>query len=64
VLLPPFPLITGGMIFGVMDGAEWHGKFIAHFEGYAFRLCVADGMGMRGRATTDEARLAPHIMFL
>jgi hypothetical protein len=64
VLLPPFPLIAGGMILGVMDGAERHGKFIAHFEGYASLLCVADVMGMRRGAATDKARLASHIMFL
>jgi hypothetical protein len=49
MLLAPFSLIAGGMIFGVMDGAERHGEFIAHFESYASRLCVADGMGMRHR---------------
>lgn len=61
VAVPPVPLIAGGMIFGVMDGAEWHGEFVAHFKGYAFRLCVADVMGMRRGAPTDEAGLAPDV---
>lgn len=64
MLLPPSPLITRGMIFGVMDGTEWHCKFIADFKGYASLLCVADVMGMRRGAATDKARLASHIMFL
>jgi len=45
----------------VMDGAERHGKFIAHFEGYASLLCVADVMGMRRGAATDQAGLAPDV---
>jgi hypothetical protein len=64
MLLAPFSLIARGMIFGVMDGAEWHCKFIAHFKGYASLLCVADVMGMRRGAPTDQTGLAPHIMFL
>jgi hypothetical protein len=59
MLRPPRPLITRDMIFGVMDRAERHGKLIADLEGYASRLRVADVMGMRRGATTDEARLAP-----
>jgi hypothetical protein len=33
---PPLPLVTGGMIFGVMDGAERHRKLITRLQAKPF----------------------------
>jgi len=44
VAFPPALLMARGMILGVMDGAEWHGKLIADLEGYASRLRIANMM--------------------
>ena len=52
-LLPPSPLITGRVIFAVVDGAERHGEFIAHFERKPSRLRIANMMGMGGGAAAD-----------
>ena len=37
-LLPPPSLITGRVIFAVVDGAERHGEFVADFERNSSRL--------------------------
>ena len=56
-LLPPPSLIARCVIFAVVDGAERDGKFVAHFECNPSRLRVADMMGVRWRATADDAWL-------
>ena len=45
------------MIFGVMNGAERHGEFVAHFECKSSRLRVADMMGMHWGTAADHAGL-------
>ena len=57
-LLPPSPLVAGRVIFTVVDGAQGHGEFIAHFEGDSLRLSVANVMRMGGGAAADQAWLA------
>ena len=56
-LVPPAPLIAGRMIFAVVDGAERHGEFVAHFERKPSRLRVANMMGMGRGAAADDAWL-------
>jgi hypothetical protein len=56
-LLPPSPLVTGCVIFAVVDGAERYRKLVAHFECNPSRLGVADMMGVRWGAATDHAWL-------
>jgi len=31
-LIPPLTLLPGGMDVVMVNGAEWHGKLIAHFQ--------------------------------
>ena len=57
VLLPPASLVTGRMIFAVVNGAERHGELIAHLESQTARLCKANMMRMRRLASTNQARL-------
>ena len=56
--LPPPPLVSGGVIFTVVDGAEGHSEFIAHFERYSLRLSVANVMRLRGGSAANQAWLA------
>ena len=57
-LLPPPPLITHGMIFAVVDGAQRHREFIADFERDSLCLGVADVMSVSWGAATNQAWLA------
>ena len=59
--LPPFPLITSGMILVVMDGAQRDREFVTDLESQASGLCVADVMCMRWGAPTNQTALAPNI---
>jgi hypothetical protein len=59
-LLPPSPFITSSMIFAVMDGAQGHGEFIAHFERDPLRLGVANVMRLRGGSAANQTWLACH----
>ena len=56
-LLPPPPLIARCVIFAVVDGAERHGEFVAHFECKPSRLRVADMMGVRWGTAANDAWL-------
>ena len=57
-LLPPPPLVSGGVNFTVVDNAQRHCEFIAHFERNSFRLSVANVMRLRGDTATNQACLA------
>ena len=56
-LMPPSPLIAGRVVFAVVKGAKRHCKLIAHLEGKASGLRIADMMGMGWGAATDDAWL-------
>ena len=56
-LLPPPPLITGCMIFTVVDGTKGHCEFVAHFKCQASRLCITDMMRVSRSTSTDDAWL-------
>ena len=56
-LLPPPSLIARCVIFAVVDGAERHGEFVAHFECNPSRLRVADMMGVGWGTAADDAWL-------
>jgi hypothetical protein len=55
--LPPFSFIPRGMVFGVMNGTEGNGEFIAHLEPEPFRLGIADMVSLGGRPAADETWL-------
>lgn len=57
MLLPPASLVTGRMIFAVVNGAERHRELVAHLEGQTSRLCKTNMMRMRGIASANQARL-------
>ncbi len=40
--LPPGPFVASGVDVVVVDGAEWHGELIAHFQAKPSSLGVAD----------------------
>jgi hypothetical protein len=45
------------VIFAVVDGAEGHGKLVAHFKGQTFRLGIADMMGVSWGSSADDTWL-------
>ena len=56
--LPPSPLITGCVIFTVMDGTKGYCEFIAYFECQTSRLGKTDVMCVGRSSAADDARLA------
>ena len=56
-LLPPPSLIARCVIFAVVDGAERHGEFVAHFECNPSRLRVADVMRLGWGSSADDTWL-------
>ena len=56
--LPPPPFIACRVIFAVVDGAQRHGEFVAHFERNTLRLRIANMMRMGWGAAADQAWLA------
>ena len=57
-LLPPSPLFTGRMVFGVVNCTKRHGEFIADFESQTPWLRIANVMCMGRGSSADKAGLA------
>src|ERR1700756_2597810 len=55
--LPPGGLVTVPVNFAVMGTAHWNREFVANLAAHRARLCKADVVGVRGRATAHKARL-------
>ena len=61
VLLPPLPLVSGGVIFGMVDRTQRNRELVAHLECQPLRLSETDVMRVRWRPPTDETRLLSDI---
>ena len=57
MFVPPASLITGRVIFCVMNGTKRNSELIAHFDTKSLRLSKANVMRLRGSAPTNEAGL-------
>ena len=60
MLLPPLPLIAGGVVLLMVNGAERYGEFVADLEPKTSGLCKADVMGVAWRSPANETRLLGH----
>src|ERR1700746_2787342 len=58
VAAPPTPFLAMPMQFAVMESAKGDAKFVAHLAAHRALLGKLDVMGVRRRATADQARLS------
>src|SRR6476659_9525308 len=60
MFLPPQPLIAGGMVLLMVDGAERDCEFVADLEPKALGLGKSDVMRMARRSPTNKTGLLGH----
>ena len=57
-LLPPVSLVAGGMVLGVVNGAERHGELVADFQPKSARLRIANVVRLRWGPPANQTGLS------